>query len=118
MNVLSCSRAEKSRIPISREEDKEFSTRMRVRKISYDGCKSSKVADHQVLSYERLLADAKLEQGKVKIVLTRQQLDFILKNAKELRSKGIVVRVSQSCKNSNSRKWQPSLATIPEVKLF
>ncbi|CAN0890811.1 hypothetical protein LINGRAHAP2_LOCUS16637 [Linum grandiflorum] len=114
INVMICPRAEKSTVLVSKEEDKEFS-----RKISYDGRRQgSKVADHPVLSYKSLLAGAKLEQGKVKVVLTRQQLDFVLKNAKELRSKGIVVRVPQSYKESSSRKWQPSLTTIREVKSF
>ncbi|CAI0460548.1 unnamed protein product [Linum tenue] len=117
MNVLCCSEEEKSEALISNKEDIDSSSiRMPVKKICHGVCRSSKVADHQ---YARLLTkDAKLEQGKVKIVLTRQQLELLLKNAKELKNKGIRIRVSQSHKECNSRKWQPSLATIPEVKIF
>ncbi|CAI0374322.1 unnamed protein product [Linum tenue] len=116
MNVLCCSEEEKSEALLSKKGETDFSsTRLPVKKV-LGVCRSAKVADHQ---YARLLTkDAKLEPGKVKIVLTRQQLELLLKNAKELRNKGITIRVSRSRKECNSRKWQPSLAAIPEVKKF
>ncbi|CAL1352080.1 unnamed protein product [Linum trigynum] len=117
MNVLCCSEEEKSEALLFNKGDKDFSsTRLPVKKVHHGVHRSSKVADHQ---YARLLnKDAKMEPGKVKIVLTRQQLELLLKNAKELRNKGITIRVSRSHKECNSRKWQPSLAAIPEVKKF
>ncbi|KAF2288831.1 hypothetical protein GH714_016305 [Hevea brasiliensis] len=51
---------------------------------------------------------------KAKIVLTRQQLELLLRNV-EFMSKGIAVRFSGSFREGYG-KWQPSLAAIQEGK--
>ncbi|XVF28054.1 hypothetical protein REPUB_Repub14bG0162500 [Reevesia pubescens] len=54
-------------------------------------------------------------QGRsIKIMATRQQLEFLLRDAKMFQSMRIAIRPSRTCKRVN-RKWRPSLSAIPEV---
>ncbi|KAK9935859.1 hypothetical protein M0R45_012734 [Rubus argutus] len=53
------------------------------------------------------------KRQKVKIVVTREQLELLLNGAKKLRSKEI-----GSFGLQEPLKWRPSLAIIPEVRRF
>lgn len=57
------------------------------------------------------------KKKKLKIVLTRQQLELLLRNSSQLKSKGIAIRLSDGLGNGDC-KWHPSLAAIPEVQAF
>lgn len=60
------------------------------------------------------------KRQKVKIVMTRDQLELLLRRAKKLQPpRYIAVRMSKSFGFVQaSPKWQPSLAIIPEVHGF
>ncbi|XWS19282.1 hypothetical protein CRYUN_Cryun31cG0002400 [Craigia yunnanensis] len=54
-------------------------------------------------------------QGRnIKILVTGQQLEFLLRDAKMFQSMKIAIRSSGTFKRGNL-KWQPSLSAIPEV---
>ncbi|OMO64682.1 hypothetical protein COLO4_31926 [Corchorus olitorius] len=54
-------------------------------------------------------------QGRcIKIVVTRQQLEFLLRDAKKFQSMKRAVRSSGVLRRGNC-KWKPSLSAIPEV---
>ncbi|KDP32905.1 hypothetical protein JCGZ_13686 [Jatropha curcas] len=137
IDVLSQEPAEKSTVLVYNGEEKEFKASTQVKKIVSGGYRRYKIV-HHALPFSPLPSNTKLEAGelyylvppfvkpksasqethrkqKVKIVLTRQQLQFLLRNAKEFKSKGFTVGFSTSFREEN-RKWQPSLATIQEVE--
>lgn len=51
--------------------------------------------------------------GSMKIVVTKQQLEFLLKSRKKFQPK-VVRYVRKRRRKDRAGKWQPSLATIPE----
>lgn len=146
IDVLSYSSAERSKVLIHNGGEKEFKSSTRVKKIT-SGRYGGYMLVHSALPYVPLPPDTRLEPGevyylmpslgqpcrlevssklagqetcasrKVKIVVTRQQLELLLRNSKQFRSKGIAVRFSESFKEGE-RKWRPSLVTIPEVQKF
>ena len=61
----------------------------------------------QLFSEVRLVSNREPQPQKVKIVVTRKQLEFLAKNAKDF-------QISQINPKSSRRKWHPSLATILE----
>ncbi|CAB4275608.1 unnamed protein product [Prunus armeniaca] len=59
------------------------------------------------------------KRQKIKIVVTREQLELLLKSANKFRSpKEIGVQLSGRSGLEGSPKWRPSLAIIPEVHSF
>ncbi|KAL9361166.1 hypothetical protein Peur_043951 [Populus x canadensis] len=146
IDVLSYSSAERSKVLIHNGGEKEFKSSTRVQKIT-SGRYGGYMLVHSALPYVPLPPDTRLEPGevyhlmpslgqpcrlevssklagqetcasrKVKIVVTRQQLELLLRNSKQFRSKGIAVRFSESFKEGE-RKWRPSLVTIPEEDYY
>lgn len=145
IDVMCHQPAEKSRVIMFNGEEKEFKASTTVKNITSGRYRGLKIV-HHALPLSPLPPNAKLEPGelyylvpplvkpkslkvssklanqatctkkKVKIVLTRQQLDLLLRNA-EFKSKGVAVQFSGSF-SEPSRKWQPSLATIQEFQKF
>ncbi|CAK7323310.1 unnamed protein product [Dovyalis caffra] len=143
IDVLCYSSAEKSKVLIHNGGEKEFKASTRIRKIT-SGRYCGHMLVHSALPYAPLPPETRLEPGevyylvppldqpcrlevssklagqetctgrKVKIVVTRQQLELLLRSSKQLKSKGITVRISESFKEGD-RKWQPTLVTIPEI---
>ncbi|KAJ4848917.1 hypothetical protein Tsubulata_025483 [Turnera subulata] len=127
-------------------EEKEFKASTRVRNVTHGRYRGYTLA-HSAFPYSPLPTNTRLEPGevyclmppaakprspansaklsekgtcapqKVKIVLTRRQLELLLKNSTQFKSKGIAIRCSRSF-NDGVRKWKPSLVTIPEVQKF
>lgn len=60
------------------------------------------------------------KRQKVKIVVTREQLEhLLLRSANKLQSRDIIARLQGSFGfEEGSLRWRPSLATIPEVQGF
>ncbi|EEF39486.1 conserved hypothetical protein [Ricinus communis] len=143
IQVLCNQPAEKSRVIIYNGEEKEFKAFTKVKKITsgcYNGCKivhhafpfsplppNTKLEPRELYylmpplvktcsSLQVLLKLANQEiftKQKVKIVLTRRQLESLLNNAKEFKSAGVSVQCLGSFKDGD-QKWQPSLTTIQE----
>ncbi|KAF3616539.1 hypothetical protein FXO38_34497 [Capsicum annuum] len=51
---------------------------------------------------------------RVKIVLTKEQLEIFLNDIKDLQS-GKIVRSTRGRRRKRSKKWRPCLDTIPEL---
>ena len=69
---------------------------------------SSKTADHETC-----------KRRKIKIVVTKKQLDLLLRSTKKFQSEYISVQSLGGFRvGEGYRKWQPSLAIIPEVHSF
>ncbi|KAF9679416.1 hypothetical protein SADUNF_Sadunf06G0012900 [Salix dunnii] len=143
IDVMPYSSAERSRVLIHNGGEKEFRSSTPVKKIT-SGRYGGYILVKRELPYASLPPDTVLEPGevyylmppldqpyrlevsskltgqetcagrKVKIVVTRQQLELLLRNSKQLKLRGIAVQFSESFKEGK-RKWQPSLVTIPEV---
>lgn len=64
------------------------------------------------LSSEVVEHDDSREPQKVKIVVTRKQLEFLVRNAKDFQISKI--NPKSSWHGDGCRKWQPSLGTIQE----
>lgn len=90
----------------------------KVRIIPLNG-KEKDLQKHRVKAYSSLPQGTKLEareatKERVKIVITRQQLELLLTSANKFQSGKVSVRF---CENLMKQcgKWHPSLASIPEV---
>lgn len=56
---------------------------------------------------------------KATIVVSKQQLELILRNSKSFGSKGIAVQFSDSFEvDDRCPRWRPALPTIPEVRNY
>jgi hypothetical protein len=68
------------------------------------------------------MADHNSGKGrKVKIVVTKEQLELLLRSTNKFRSSDIAGQILGSTRVGDiegCQKWQPSLATIPEVHSF
>ncbi|KAJ6380642.1 hypothetical protein OIU77_029524 [Salix suchowensis] len=146
IDFMPCSSAERSKVLIHNGGEKEFKSSTPVKKIT-SGRYGGYILVNRALPYAPLPPDTVLEPGevyhlmppldqpcrlevsskltgqeacagrKVKIVVTRQQLELLLRNSKQLKLRGIAVQFSESFKEGK-RKWRPSLVTIPEVQKF
>ncbi|KAH7572668.1 hypothetical protein ACOSP7_015885 [Xanthoceras sorbifolium] len=116
--------------------EKQFKASTPIKRITSGRYSGYKLV-HQSQPYMPLPLDTKLEPGeayylvpnpsvslkkagqesckrqRVKIVITRQQLELLLRNANKFQS----ARFSE-CFKDDFRKWEPSLASIPEVHNF
>ncbi|KAJ7946434.1 hypothetical protein O6P43_031369 [Quillaja saponaria] len=60
-----------------------------------------------------------LNTRKVKVVITKEQLELLLHNAKNFQAKDSAVQFSGRFRLiEGCQKWKPTLATIPEVHIF
>ncbi|KAJ0017372.1 hypothetical protein Pint_09454 [Pistacia integerrima] len=75
-----------------------------------------KVPCKPLISIEKAKQEIR-KTGKLKIVITKQQLEFLLRNAKKFQSGKLAVRFSESFEQ-DYRKWYPSLPPIEEVPDF
>ncbi|KAF5728836.1 hypothetical protein HS088_TW21G00990 [Tripterygium wilfordii] len=125
---------EKAKVFVFNGEEKEFEASTPVKKVTSDPYHGYKLAK----PYTPLLPTAKLKPGQVvppqlvhlcrplvssklankrqcvKIVLTMQQLELLLRNAKELKGKRVYLQFAGSSREGN-QKWKPSLAFITEL---
>ncbi|GMI91415.1 hypothetical protein HRI_002810800 [Hibiscus trionum] len=68
--------------------------------------------NHRPISLKIIKQEGCQGRSSVKIVVSRQQLEFLLRNVKMFRSS-----LSETFKPQN-RRWRPSLSAIPEVADF
>lgn len=69
------------------------------------------------LVYRKIAGQESCKRQSVKIMITRQQLELLLRNANKFQSAKVSTRFSKSFKD-DFQKWGPSLASIPEVDDF
>ena len=62
----------------------------------------------------KIIKKESCQRRSIKILVSRQQFEFLLRDAKMFQSMKIAIRSSGTSKRGN-RKWRPSLSTIPEV---
>ncbi|KAF5742845.1 hypothetical protein HS088_TW09G00906 [Tripterygium wilfordii] len=136
------SKKEKAKVFIFNGGEKEFKASTPLKKITSGAYHGYKLVRHSQ-SYAPLLPTAKLEPGQVyhlvpmplvlvhpsrlllssklankrqfvKIILTRQQLELLLRNAMDLKGKRVSLGFAGSSREGN-QKWKPSLAPITEL---
>ncbi|KAB1221694.1 hypothetical protein CJ030_MR2G006274 [Morella rubra] len=139
---------EKIRVLVFNEGEKEFSARTPVEKITCGPYSGFKLVHHSQPD-SPLLPDARLQPGelyylvplqaqphhppipsrtanqetgkqkKVKIVVTKGQLELLLRSTDKFKSKDIAIHCLGSFQvGEGRRKWRPSLTMIPEVHSF
>lgn len=71
-----------------------------------------------LVSAKRVMHES-CKRQKVKIVVTREQLELLLRSAKKFQSRDIVLGFPESFGfEQRSPRWRPPLATIPERQGF
>ena len=144
MNLVSYSQKKKIKVLIFNGGDKEFNASTPVEKITSGPYNGFELV-HHAQPYSPLPPNTRLEPGEVyylvplltqpncpwmslktanhktgkrrtiKIVVTKEQFQLLLRSTEKFLSEEISVRSLGGFRVEGCQKWQPSLATIPEV---
>ncbi|KAL4279244.1 hypothetical protein GQ457_03G037420 [Hibiscus cannabinus] len=121
-NCISPSRANKVKPVNGEEAEAEFRASTPVKKVHYfpppahveAGCVPP---NHHPISLKIVRKEGCQGRSSVNIVVSRQQLDFLLRNVKMFRHVKTSSPSSGTFETGN-RRWLPSLSAIPEVPGF
>ncbi|KAK8551719.1 hypothetical protein V6N13_120161 [Hibiscus sabdariffa] len=122
-NCISPSRVNKVKPVNGGEGETEYTVPTPVKQVHYvppptrgePGCIPP---THHPISLKSIKNGGCQGRSSVKIVVSRRQLEFLLRNVEMFRSVKISIPSSGTFKPGNDRRWRPSLSAIPEVAGF
>nr|KJB57878.1 hypothetical protein B456_009G184300 [Gossypium raimondii] len=112
--------AKKGKLVVHNEGEKEFRDSKVVKEVHYflppAGCI---MPNHHPISLKIIKKEScKGGRSSIKIMVSRQQLEFLLRHAKMFQSMKVSIPPTSRTPKPGNQKWRPSLSAIPEEPYF